>query len=412
MTALSSSMRWLALTMLVACAAPQPPTPATPATPEPHRTPFARSIPRAVDDAPAPIATSGTCIASQEVRACITAPIIAPAQALALATTDDLAAIAWASSGSQCGVQLERIDENLIPLGHTLCIEKVPSVTHIALAATPTGWLLAASSYPDGVVVFTIDPAGRNATRTHVIQNARTPIFAARPNGTPLLVWTEHDGELRAALVSAEGIPARGATVFLPQATQAEFGSAVFTGDGFLVAARQDRGTPTTTDEVIVARVELDGRVSSVEKPAGVNTEYPQLAWTRSGALVTYANFNGRATLESVLVDARAGRKRAPVAIGGTTDGGSRTVFFDPAPGIGVGDDALVLAGHYTGGTGIAGGLALLRVAPNGALARPIVEVTSQTPITQYRIGKRKNDAVAAWIWQGTSSLGLARIAL
>src|SRR5205814_9945256 len=133
-----------------------------------------------------------------------------------------------------------------------------------------------------------------------------------------------------------------------------------------------------TVDQGLVARVGLDGTVSSVRKPALVNTEYPQLAWTDSGALLTYAHFGDTTGLESVSIDARGARRRGPAGLG--------MAFFNPAPAVGVGDDALVLAGHYTGATGVANGLALVRVAPSGEVAAPIVELPSSSQVTEYRI--------------------------
>ncbi|MFT3771102.1 MAG: hypothetical protein QM820_37275 [Minicystis sp.] len=67
--------------------------------------------------------------------------------------------------------------------------------------------------------------------------------------------------------------------------------SAVFTGAGFLLATIRHRGE-LTNQEVVVARVALDGRVAGVhvvaEAPARTRYWYPSLAWTPSGGALSF----------------------------------------------------------------------------------------------------------------------------
>ena len=80
----------------------------------------------------------------------------------------------------------------------------------VAVAPLPSGWVTrGAGSFASRLFLHTFDGAGNHVART-VVHDDDTgdflpPLLASRPNGGPLLVWSDASG-IRAAVLSNDGL--------------------------------------------------------------------------------------------------------------------------------------------------------------------------------------------------------------
>jgi hypothetical protein len=320
------------------------------------------------------------------------------AQDLALAVRGDRVALAWVEGTTHVGVAL--FDRALNVVRSTPCAG-FAGARRVALTATRAGFLLAVET-AGGVRLNPLNPDGTLAAQGATITDGYAPLLAPGPAGDALLVYTV-GVTTRAVRASPEGAVTRTQATLFTDVTEPEYGSATLAGDGWLVAMRV-RG-------VEVVRVGLDLSVGAPQRPAGSDTEYPQVVGSGTRAAMTWADFGG-ATLAVHLAElSPAGALAGPVRTFASPLSSSR--YFNVAPVAAVGEDLAVLLGTHTGRTGASGRLDLVREN-----ALPLMRVTTPRPVTRspeaathYRVAALESTAVVAWIGEGTPRrIGLARL--
>lgn len=324
------------------------------------------------------------------------------AQDLALAVRGDRVALAWVEGNRHVGVAL--LDRALNVLRSTPCAG-FAGARRVALTATGGGFLLAVET-AGAVRLNPLSIDGTLAAQGATITGGYAPLLAPGPSGDALLVYTS-DGPggatARAVRATPEGAVTRTQATLFTDVTEPEYGSAAFTGEAWLVAMRV-RG-------VEVVRVGLDLSVGAPQRPAGSDTEYPQVVWSGTRAAMTWANFGGASISVQIAELSPTGALAGPARTFASPV--SATRYFNVAPVVAVGDDLAVLLGTHTGRTGASGRLDLLREN-----AQPLMRVTTPHPVTRspeaashYRVAALENTAVVAWIGEGTPRrIGLARL--
>lgn len=342
------------------------------------------------------------CAPTEARGRCGRAPVESlDAQSLALAVNGGRVALAWVEGSAHLGVAV--LDQDLNVLRATTCAG-YPGARLVALTHTGAGFLLAVETLA-GVHLQPLRSDGTLAPQGATIASASVPLLAPGPSGGALLVYStfERDGAtVRAVRASAEGAVTRTQATVFRGATETEYGSAAFTDDGWLVAMRV-RG-------VEVARVNLDLTVGPAHRPAGEDTEYPQVAWDGARAAVTWSSFGDSISVRMAELG-RDGARVGPERTFSSLLSSSR--YFNVAPLARVGADLAVLVGTHTGQTGHSGRIDLVREN-----AQPLMRVTTPRPVTQspeavtsYRVAGLENTAVVAWIGVGTPRrIGLARL--
>lgn len=329
-------------------------------------------------------------------------------QRLSLAVRGEGVAVAWVTREDTS--QQREAEAHVALFSRDLALERRVRLgsgagpSDVSIAATPEGWLVATSTYDGTSAAIVTQPlrpdlvAFGSATS---ITNAGGPILVGRPDGAPLLLYTGLPGGVGAALLDQGGQGRLWSTTLFASVTEPRFGSAVFTGDGFLVAMRENG--------VTVRRVGLDGQVGPAYASFGTSTEYPQLVWTGSEARVVWTDFSHTDVRWSRL-DREGAPLGEPVVLGGSPD------YYDPSPAAARGDDSVVLLGGYTGGTGLADQLDLLVVDGRGELLfGPCAMVAPEggRTATSYALARLGDGYVTAWVewrtWYEGTGLGLAR---
>lgn len=344
------------------------------------------------------------CAPTEARGRCAVAPVRSlDARDLALATNGDLIALAWVERDEHVGVAI--IDRELSIVGVNPCLG-FPGARRVSLTASAMGWLLAVETR-EGVRVAPLRADATLIAQGSSLPGAQVPILAAGPEGGALLVFYADDAagmpSVRAARVTALGALSRTQATLFRQPTEAQYGSAVFTGDGWLVAMR--------VDDVEVVRVGTDLSVGPVQRPAGGETEYPQLAWDGRRTAMTFSSFGGPAISVQIVELARDGSRAGPPRT--LVSPVSSTRYYNVAPLTTVGDDLAVLIGTHTGLTGHSGRIDLLRenAQPLMRLTQPYPVTRSPEQVTSYRVAPLEDTAVVAWIGVGTPRrIGLARL--
>ncbi|APR77058.1 Hypothetical protein A7982_02405 [Minicystis rosea] len=224
---------------------------------------------------------------------------------LALAATDDAIGVAWITQESKLeprGTRLRfaRFHPDLTPASEEIDLgeaaDRGEGSTGVALAATGSGWLVAAD-VQDGMIVRALDVSGAPRGDGQRFDGG-SPVLASRPKGGPLLALTagRSGDEMRAVLLRPDGAPEHAPAIVSPSGTAVPGNaSAVFSGAGFLVATVRHRGE-LTNGEVVVTRIALDGRVAAVhvvaDAPVGTHHWYPSLAWAPSGGGLSFLSKN------------------------------------------------------------------------------------------------------------------------
>jgi hypothetical protein len=332
--------------------------------------------------------TSGCnhCGSDSHVVACSNVAGATDSSSLALAASDTAVAVAWvAGPQAQGGLHVSILAADLSVTAQVGCLG-ADDVQAVAIAATPSGWIVAAQTAA-GVALYPLRADGTPVGSANVVAGAATPILAQRPGGGPLLVWVTKQSNAFAALLD-EGAGVGTAVPLFGggSITEPQYGSAVYVGDGFLVALRTNNGAS-------VAHLSLDGTLGASHS-VGADTEYPQLAWTGSEARVTFGSFGGTAAVDLVRLDATGAAIGAPVVVGSTPQ------YYDPAPVVSVRGDSVVLLPGYTGGTAVASHVDVGRFGSDGQAVYPayVLGLGGTDRITQYRLAVRGSDVVAAWI--------------
>jgi hypothetical protein len=273
----------------------------------------------------------------------------------------------------------------------------------VALAATPAGWLVAATAM-DGLHVLALSPTGAPSGQERVIAGARDPLLVGRPTGGPLLYWTL-GGQTFVALARADGSAETTAVAVFPYAIDTSAG--VFTGDGFLLASRLAL--------IWTTRIGTDGMVANqttIQSTLKPNGYAPGLAWNGTSATISYWADNAAATGSS-LAWLRVDRTGAP--LGAATVAGSsplpgNSMSVSGAPLAPLGAQTIMLS------TPTQSSLQAVKVdAMGAAIGAPFALTHDPTLLRTYRLGTRGGEVIAAWATTGgfrTTTLAPGRIGL
>lgn len=324
---------------------------------------------------------------------------------LTMATRGDRIALAWLPTHpreqERGPVYLALYDEQLALVDQAR-VELQQRPQGVALAATPDGWMLAAA-HSSGLNVIPLSPELQSRpVRSH--PGGYAVILAARPDGPPLLTYFRTQGERgqKALLLEADG-SARWQVHLFDDVTEPTLGSALWTGQGFLVAQR--------SNGVTVVPLGLDGQVGEGHTDLGGSTEYPQLCQAQQGAVLTYTEFGHHpASLRWAALDHSGQRRAGPVRLGNIP------FYFNRSPAVAVGDDTLVLLARHTGTTSHSDGIDLALIGPDGSARLEACSLLAEgeTVVTEPRIA-RLDDGAFIIAWRQTApqeSLQLLRVEL
>jgi hypothetical protein len=211
-------------------------------------------------------------------------------QELAVASNGERAAIVWPVESETSG--LGRLRFGLVNDDLTLtvsdCFTEEDYNWAPFLAPNPEGWMLAYSvTHTDAtlaVKITVLDAAGAVTALPEPAIPGMPTALVGRPDGGPLLLYyvpPGRDGDFvgaaMAALLDESGQPLW--TRRIADAPDVNDITAVYTGDGFLWASRPSAGT-----DALVARIELDGTVTTTTVPLGATNFFTRLVWTGSEA--------------------------------------------------------------------------------------------------------------------------------
>jgi hypothetical protein len=338
---------------------------------------------------------------------------IASCGAFAVAVAARMAEIgvAWVVPGMTSGdLHFARLRTDLSLIAEAPVIQLPHGAFDLAVAGTPQGWVIAATD-GQNLDVFPLDAAGNSIPgSSYTLMQANTPDFAPRSDGGPLLMWSQQSpaqsgGKVFASLLDPQGREQWRVQVF---ANTVDFGSAVYTGDGFLLAQREFGGG-AQMDGIRIARVDLLGQLSGMLIPVGMDTEFPQLTWNGTRATMVYGSFDGPGTVEYAELD-HAGNLIGSVSVLGGAS-------YELNPAATAGGNTMVLTLNLSPPSYASSGYDVLRVAPNGTVLSTIAVARGQVGGNDYDthhsgfVTLSTGDAVAAWLgYGGLSRIGLAVI--
>lgn len=331
-----------------------------------------------------------SCEISARVSACVQADVDAVAPtSLALATNGTDIAVAWVSGQNPdgtAGIHFARYNATLQRVAETRCLG-LAGANWVDLAATPTGWMMAAASGTQ-TNLYVFPTTGLPTTPARTITDANVPQFTARPDGAPLLRWVTRAGT-QAAILNPDGTNATTPIMVFTNLIEAGYGGGAYTGDGFLLGEREGNA-------ITVARIDLTGRVTHRANPLGSNTEYPQIAWTGTEARLTGTRFGvGTPDLAWVRLDRMGAAVGSPVSLGTVPQ------YFNPTPMVGDGTDTIAVLGAYTGITGGYSRIEVGRISSTGSISSRVTINRDRNPASRARILRRGTVNVVGWIGGG-----------
>jgi hypothetical protein len=321
---------------------------------------------------------------------------------LALAASDTELGFVWQEAGTW--LHFTRLRPDFTVLSDTACIGPAVSAWQVALAATPTGWLIAETDavHATPIYLFSLDAAGILRGTLPMGVQAREVHLIQRPGGGPLLLWVDPvqffgtEGMLHAQLVADDGVPVGAETRVAP--VQPGSVTGVFTGAGFELAAEVDVVVAMDLRAIQLFYVGLDG---SLRTDAHTTTHN----WFASPSVIAWSGLELRLLYDCV------------------TDAGSGTCFqrFSPSGlsvsgpsvlGGPVGGRASALAGDSH--TGIlregsaedpALGFAFETIDSSGAVVAAPQTVSRDPGTDAVQMVAQGGDAVVAWIGSDLSGL-------
>jgi len=347
------------------------------------------------------------CLGSPSARSCGALEATGGAGDLGVAVGEEAAAVAWtlARADGDGVAAWALFDRDLARVAGPTCLDpEGPRADEVALAAVAGGFLLAAST-TEGTAVYPLDPGGAPRGEGTLVPDLREIRLTAQRSGeAALLTGITRAGEIHGVLLDANARAPWRARLF-EAGIQAHIGSAVHTGESFLVAMRASPGA-----RIGVVTVTDDGAVTCDRTVAEESSEYPQIDWDGRRARITWADFSsfrGRAVLWAEL-DETGARIGEPAELEGAAD------LFNPAPLRAVGGRSLVLAGGYTGGVYTASHLELHRLDARGsAVAPPERLVDNPELLGLHRIERWGDELLVSWLranpaLHGRGAIGLA----
>jgi hypothetical protein len=216
-----------------------------------------------------------------------------------MATRDEEIGVAWIAQGATEGrAGFARVTSTLAVIPAPSCMGTETSKA-IALAATASGWIIAAENEAGDLIdsridVIALDAAGAVVAR-HTFPNAQAPALIARPGEGPLLLFndsrSQHNSSptetvLRGALLNLDASIGAGPAMILPTVTQDDAPAGVFVGDGFVVAQSTTAVMPN--GGIQLARVGPDLSAQPGASIAGNAAFGARFAGTSSGIVMTY----------------------------------------------------------------------------------------------------------------------------
>jgi hypothetical protein len=336
------------------------------------------------------------------------------AQSLALVASDTEIAIA---RGAANEVRFTRFRPELTPIGDGGCLRVGTLVYSVAMAATPSGYILAVHALESavlgqgGLIIYALDRQGVARGPGRLVGDGHAPLLAARPGGGPLLAWAvpvhRPSGQVemagRFALLGEDGseetAPTESFAVFAGDPFRpGDVGQAIHVGDGFLLAGREG-----ATGALMALKIDARGRVVSRTALAD-RAGRPQLGWRGQEGRIIYFDDLG-------LRWRRLDRDGRP--LGAPTTLAAGDVYQNNAPLLAWGDGELVVLGTRTGITDQSAAVELARVTAAGTFAAPPVRITHEPhPIKSLQLVRRGPDAVVGWLTgdQLPARIGLARM--
>lgn len=281
------------------------------------------------------------------------------------------------------------LDGALRPIGRRT-LGRDDRVCSVAIAASGEGWVVALGLVRGAEARVETQWLSEDLSQggdPASINLGERPRLTARPEGGPLMQWIDRSapagGALRVALLPPRAAPLW-TTVAFENPTESEYGSAAWTGEGFLLAQR--------VGGVAVRTVSLDGRLGPLLAVDDDQTEYPQVSASAAGVTISWAHFGGTPSMRMALLDRDGRRTGAPITLGAVP------AWFDPAPTLDDGDSSLVLLAGYTGATGVASRLSWVTVPRGGTPSAPRAVYEGPGPVRDYHVARFADAPLVWWV--------------
>jgi hypothetical protein len=361
------------------------------------------------------------------VASCGPAPITFPAlNTFAIAANDNevgLAQIDYSTNTGSSRLTFARLDAKLALTG-AVGLEDTgqpgplqgQSIDTVAVAATPSGWLVAACG-GSNIFVHVLDSNGKKVARTVVSASAEldftagcqygTLSLSAAPTGGALLMWgTYYNNDAVAAVIAADGLSASTPRLLGdPAAITIGAPAGAWTGDAYTIALPvelESNGYPVVAR---LMRVTVDGTVTKVADV--LKDEFSQSPTLAAGAtdirLIYGGVPPGSANYDFSVMTRRIGPAgeilSAPLTLGSYP-------YYGRSPAAAFGSDTVVLlSGSQTEL------LSVVRADASGNIvSRNDVAVSPEYTTGRYDMVRRGKEVVVAWI-KAANVLMLARVA-
>ena len=337
-----------------------------------------------------------TCAAGPHIATCKESLFCAHAGSLAMAGNDNAIVLAWVQGPpTQGDVYVASLAPDLSPRMTSSIVDITDGVS-VAIARTPSGFMLAVERTTQEVDLVPLDDDGAVSGSVVSLVHASTPSLFGRGDGSsvtggPLLTWS--DGPSDSASAKAALLDETGGFVAAPitLASGTADTTAAFVDDGFLIAfSSYPVGLATRY-------VDLDGSLTSASN-IDANGFTPQLAWLGDHAVMIYRYFAGStntASFLSLILDPLGHPSGSAVNIGtgdeiGATgplavlDTGSVAMLLTPA-------SAVVNGGINTQ-------LQLAFLASSGNIDKVVPLANDPEGCLASQVGHRGSDIIVAWL--------------
>jgi hypothetical protein len=314
------------------------------------------------------------------------------ALSVSTAVASDTIGVAWTTWCSSCGSSYQShfaaFDANL----QVLFRARSPATMYpsLALAHSATQWLLVTNDAESSMTIHGFDDQG-HPLGTHGIPSGADPVLGIRAGRAPLLLWTASssdplEGTVRqVALLTDDGNVTTTPVTLWPIAMSPSRASALYVGDGFLVAERVGTGIQT-------AHIALSGAVlSSNPLPFGESAESPRLVQLGQQVGIAYLDYSTTGVLKWAVLDKDGNVVTAPVPFSAQPD-----VYAAASFDVLSNDSGFLLV--VPSATPPAQ-LSVATFDPTGhPLPDPLVIAKSGGGLTSPTLTRFGNDAVVSWL--------------
>lgn len=372
--------------------------------------------------------TCSDCVpAGGAVGSCGPAPITFPALAtFGIAANDTevgLAQIDYNLNTGTARLTFARLDAKLALIGAVGLEDTAQpgplqgqSLGTVAVAATASGWLVAACAGPD-VFVHVLDSSGRKVARTVVVAGtdlngtvggcqSGTLSLAARPGGGALLLWgTYYANDPVAALLAADGLSASKPRLLDdPDTYTIGAPGGAWIGDAYYIALPVELAVNGYPVLVRLLRVTTDGTFTKVADL--LKNEFSQSPSFAAGAADIRLIYDGvppgSPSYDVAVLSRRIGPAGELLSSALRLDS---YPYFGRSPAAAFGSDTVVLLNGYQTET-----LSVVRADASGQIvSRNDVAISPDYTTGVYDMVRRGSDVVVAWMKAG-NVLMLARV--